>query len=125
MAFNYENDGVQNKYIYLPKIGSSATYAIKDIRKITNDPDSKFNFLINEQILLPDGKTFATVQKNLGFRFEVELEDGRIITIGGGQISAFKQIFQKHRIQPGYTITVNHPEKGKWETIVLSGQSQA
>ena len=123
--FNYENDGVPSKYEYLPKIGCAATYVIKDIRKITNDPDSKFNFLANEQILLPDGKTFATVVKNLGFRFEVDLDNGKILTIGGGQISAFKQIFQKHRVQPGYTINVAHPEKGKWETKVLSGQSEA
>ena len=115
---DYTNAKYQGKFVYLPKMGDSAEFDIKELREAKSD-NPKFNFSENvpvmsngEQVVDDDGEPVFK-KKDLGYHIEAELQSGKILTITS--MSAFFNVFKKHEIQDGDKIRVKHPEKGVWE----------
>ena len=108
------------KYIYLPKVGESQVYKIKEVRKVTKGAD-KFHIIRREKDELEDG-TEVTVEKNLGFHLECDLDNGKILSITSlSPFIAFKQA----KVNDDDEVEVNHPKKGSWEIKVTNRDEPA
>lgn len=101
-----------SKFVYLPKIGETATFSIKTIKKALGD-NPKFNFSETKKVDIGGGE-IAEVKKDLGYHIECELQDSeQILSINS--LGAFLQVFKGNNVQEGETITVKHIAKGEWE----------
>ena len=109
---DYEKE-FPSKYVYLPKVGAEATFRIKSIKKAESD-NSKLNFEESEKVILADGKE-AVTKKDLGYHIECEIDNEQILSITNK--AAFLNVFKRHNVQPGESITVKHPAKGEWEVV--------
>ena len=119
---NYNDEKYQGKYIYLPKVGETAEFDIKELREVESD-NPKFNFTENvpvmangEQVVDDDGE-LVTKKKDLGYHIEAELQNEKILHVGS--MAAFINVFKKHTIVDGDHIKVEHPEKGVWKVTKL------
>jgi len=123
VAVDYNQEKYQGKFVYLPKIGDSAEFDIKEIREVQCD-NEKFNFFENvpvmangEQVIDDEGEAVFK-KKNLGYHVEVELKNGKILSVTN--MAAFLKVFKKYEIQDGEKVKISHPEKGSWEVEKLS-----
>ena len=120
MAIDYNQFSGEGKFVYLPRIGEEATFKIKELR-IVEGGDERFHFKQRTKTQLPDG-TEATVEKNLGYHVEAELEDGRILSVNS--LGAFLQVFKKHKIRDGEEVRIKHLDRGEWEVERIAGKSE-
>jgi len=118
MAIDYNNEKYQGKFVYLPRVGESAEFDIKEIREKKSD-NPKFNFtenvpvMINGEQAIDDEGEPLFKKKDLGYHVEAELTNGKILSVTS--MSAFLSVFKKYEIQDGERVRINHLEKGKWE----------
>ena len=120
--FDYNNPKYQGRYVYLPKIGEEAEFDIKEIREVKSD-NEKFNFTENipvivdgEQLIDDDGE-LVFKKKDLGYHIEVDLQDGKILSITS--LGTFLTVFKKHNIQHEEKVRISHPERGVWKITKL------
>lgn len=118
VGVDYENEKYQGRYVYLPRIGETAEFDIKEIREVKSD-NAKLNFTEDVpvmqdgiQVIDDDGEPVFK-KKDLGYHIAADLQNGKQLTITG--MSAFLAVFKKFNVQDGDRITVNHVERGKWE----------
>jgi len=122
MSVNYNDEKYQGKYVYLPRVGETAEFDIKELRE-KKGGNPKFNFSENvpvmangEQVVDDDGEPVFK-KKDLGYHVEAELQNGKILSITS--MAAFLNVFKKNNIQDGDKVKIAHPEKGVWEVEKL------
>lgn len=116
MSLNYSEFKTDSKYVYLPRVGEEMIYEIKEISKVT-EGNPKFHFQQNQEVVLDDDSV-ATVKKNLGYHIEARLANGKILSVNS--LSAFLKVFKKYEINDGDHIRVFHIDKGEWEVEKLN-----
>lgn len=115
---DYNDPKYQGKYVYLPIVGETAQYEIKEIKEVKSD-NPKFNFsenvpvLINGEVAYDDDNEQVFKKKDLGYHIECELISGKILSVTS--LSAFLQVFKKNNIQDGETWKIFHKDKGIWK----------
>jgi hypothetical protein len=112
--------GGEGNFEKLPKVGDEPkVFEIDRCERIDN-PNYKYNFKKTEQRILDDG-TEASVQVNLGYRYEFYLKNGKSFSLNSWKpFFAFKEA----NVQDGDKIRVSHPAEGEWKVEVLNrGQS--
>jgi phage FluMu protein Com len=119
---NYGDEKYQGKFVYMPKMGETATFEIKELREAESD-DPRFNFSENvpvmangEQVVDDDGEPVFK-KKDLGYHVEAELENGKILSVTS--FAAFAAVFKANNIQDGDKIKVEHLGKGEWKVTKL------
>ena len=116
MPVNYEELS-PSRFVYMPKMGESATFTVKNIRKVPCQ-NPRFSFKQRQQVEVAGGM-MATTDIDLGYNIQCDLggdKEGKVLSISS--ISAFNQVFKKHNIQEGQTFSVDHPEKGVYNVTV-------
>ena len=117
MGVDYNDEKYQGKYVYMPKMGASAEFDIKEIKEVQSD-NPKFNFSENVPVmqggvqLIDDDGEPVFKKKDLGYHIEAELTNGKILSVTS--FPAFLLVFKANNIQDGEKVKISHIAKGEY-----------